>query len=407
MLSVVYDPVLVLASVLVAVMAAFTGLRLTNGLRLLQPNERKRAIAQAAIALGGGIWSMHFVGMLAVNLPITIAYDALPTLGSVLIAILVTGIGLIILHFGVRTQTRIVLAGTLTGLGIISMHYLGMSAISGNCIVTYTPAGVVLATAIGIASSILALELAYRRRTLLATAGGAVVLGLAISAMHYTAMLFTGFQRASDVSFIAAPVLSSGVLAMVVALSAFVICGLFLLMAIPAGLVEVAEAGAMRTKAAPAGTAWDGPGHGEPAISLLAAAHGRQAVFSQASAQPALDMRAGKGLLPPRIPYERENAIRFLALEQVAAVRADGHYTRVINDGGEYFCPWSISRVEQEIQSPPFMRTHRSYLVNLKHVTGFKREGDKAFCLVCEDEKKRIPVSRSRIAKVQRALGLA
>ena len=235
MLSVAYDPLLVLASIMVAIMAAFTGLRLTNGLSALLPHQRKRAIAQAAVAFGGGIWSMHFVGMTAVSFPIAIDYAALPTLGSVLIAILVIGIGLLILHFGVRTQPRIVIAGSLTGLGIVAMHYLGMSAISGNCIVTYNPTGVLLATAIAIASSVLALELAYRRRTLLATAIGAVVLGLAISGMHYTAMVFTSFAASPDTTFIATPLLSSSTLAMIVAVSAFVICGLFLLMAIPTG----------------------------------------------------------------------------------------------------------------------------------------------------------------------------
>ena len=106
------------------------------------------------------------------------------------------------------------------------------------------------------------------------------------------------------------------------------------------------------------------------------------------------------------MPYERENAIRFLAADQISAVRADGHYTMVMRDGTEFFCPWSISRVEQVIKSPPFIRTHRSYLVNLSHVTGFKREGDKAFCLMSETADLRIPVSRSHVSEVQRALGL-
>jgi DNA-binding LytR/AlgR family response regulator len=117
---------------------------------------------------------------------------------------------------------------------------------------------------------------------------------------------------------------------------------------------------------------------------------------------------ANSGANPPdRIPYERENAIRFFHVDQISAIRADGHYTMVMRNGAEFFCPWSISRVEQVIKSPPFVRTHRSYLVNLKHVTGFKREGDKAYCLVSEDAKTRIPVSRSHIAEVQKALGLA
>lgn len=387
MLRVAYDPLLVFASVLVAVMAAFTGLRLVSGLEVQELQDRKRSIAQAAVALGGGIWSMHFVGMLAVSFPIAIGYAALPTLASVLIAILVTGVGLMILHFGVRTHARIVIAGTLTGLGIVFMHYLGMSAISGNCIVTYNPAGVAFATAIGIASSILALELAYRRRTLIATAIGAVMLGLAISGMHYTAMAFTVFTAATEVAIIAAPALSSGILALVVAAAAFVICGLFLLMAIPAG------------------EASDAPVFGGPVPLPATIGRTRPVALSRAFSANGAAAWGANG--STRIPYERENAIRFLNIDQISAIRADGHYTMVMRDGAEFFCPWSISRVEQLIQSPPFMRTHRSYLVNLRYVTGFKREGDKAFCLVSEDEHVRVPVSRSHVADVERALGLA
>ena len=72
MLSVAYDPLMVAASVIVAVMASFTGLRLATGLRGLDEGRRNIQIAKAAFALGGGIWSMHFIAMLALRLPIAI-----------------------------------------------------------------------------------------------------------------------------------------------------------------------------------------------------------------------------------------------------------------------------------------------------------------------------------------------
>ncbi len=77
-----------------------------------------------------------------------------------------------------------------------------------------------------------------------------------------------------------------------------------------------------------------------------------------------------------------------------------------MNGSVEFFCPWSISRVEKAIETAPFIRTHRSYLVNLRHVAGFKRDGDKAFCFLTGDTEIKIPVSRSRIPEVQKALGL-
>jgi DNA-binding LytR/AlgR family response regulator len=81
-----------------------------------------------------------------------------------------------------------------------------------------------------------------------------------------------------------------------------------------------------------------------------------------------------------------------------------------MNGSAEFFCPWSISRVEKAVEKATekalFIRTHRSYLVNLRHVAGFKREGDKAFCFLSGDKEIRIPVSRSRIPDVQKALGI-
>lgn len=383
MLTVSYDPVLVVASVMVAIMASFTGLRLASGLSQLDSKTRKQEIAKAAMALGGGIWSMHFIGMLAVQIPVSIRYDALATLGSVLVAVLVTGLGLLVLHFGRRTRKRIGLAGVLTGLGIVSMHYIGMSAIGGNCIVTYEPAGYVISTTIAIAASTAALWLAYSRRTLLQLALASVLLGITIASMHYSAMIYTRFWRATEIVLLEEPNFSSGTLALVVAFAAFLICGLFLLTAIPTQrLAAVVD--------------------GEPSDSEAAVARAPRQAASLASDQ---DVGESEGLRS-RLPYEANHATRFIAVEEIQAVRADGHYTKLYNEQGEVFCPWPISRVEMELLDGAFIRTHRSYLVNLRHVRGFERDGDKAFCLIGEASDARVPVSRSRMQEVRRALGL-
>ena len=383
MLTVSYDPVLVVASVMVAIMASFTGLRLASGLSQLESKTRKQEIAKAAMALGGGIWSMHFIGMLAVQIPVSIRYDALATLGSVLVAVLVTGLGLLVLHFGRRTRKRIGLAGVLTGLGIVSMHYIGMSAIGGNCIVTYEPAGYVISTTIAIAASTAALWLAYSRRTLLQLALASVLLGITIASMHYSAMIYTRFWRATEIVLLEEPNFSSGALALVVAFAAFLICGLFLLTAIPSQrLAAVVDA--------------------EPSDSGAAVARAPRQAASLASDQ---DVGESEGLRS-RLPYEANQATRFIAVEEIQAVRADGHYTKLYNEQGEVFCPWPISRVEMELLDGAFIRTHRSYLVNLRHVRGFERDGDKAFCLIGEASDARVPVSRSRMQEVRRALGL-
>jgi diguanylate cyclase len=397
-LPVSYDPVLVTASILVAMMAAFMGLHLSSGLGTLAPGRRKQEIAKAAVALGGGIWSMHFIGMLAVSVPATIRYDALPTLGSVLIAILVTGFGLLVLHFGQAVRWKLPVAGSLVGLGIVAMHYVGMSAISGNCIVTYRPAGFGIATLIAIFTSIAALRLAYEKQALWAKLLGAAVLGLAISAMHYSAMAYTEFWPGGEIAAAAAPDLSTGALALLVALAAFIICGLALLTAIPAEALATAGGGGRVGAVLPLG-AGDRVGRVPPAPAATSGAASR-------ATSPQAGTSDGASPLPVRIPYERDNAIRFLPADSIAAIRAEGHYSKLFDGAAEYFCPWPISRVETSLRTPPFIRTHRSYLVNLAHVSGFKQSGDRAFCFLGDASGTPIPVSRGRVADVRRALGL-
>lgn len=360
---------LVAASILVAILASFTGLRIASGLRALPPPARKREIAKAAIALGGGIWSMHFIAMLSMHMSPELTYAALPTLGSVLVAILITGLGLLILHCSERTPRKIGLAGILMGLGIVSMHYLGMSAIGGKT-VTFETAGYFVSSAIAIGSSVCALWLAYKQRTLRQIATGGVLLGITISAMHYSAMAYTNFIDAPTAAPVGDPILSSGSLALLVAVVAFLICGFFLLTAIP----------------------MDAAG---PAADIPRA----ESVIMAAAEAPAAS---------PRLPYQINNTVHFIAVDEVAAIQADGHYTRLFNGKEELFCPWPISRVEETLKGRNcFLRTHRSYLVNIRYVKAFQRTGDKAFCLIGTDRADSIPVSRSRIGEVREALQLA
>ena len=135
---------LIAASLLVALIAGFTGLSLTKGLSEQSFAHRKITIALASISLGGGIWSMHFVAMLGLQLPILFYYDAAITLISALVAILVVGMALLILHFRERTRLTLVTAGTIVGLGVLAMHYIGMSGLE-LCRALYTPLGITFA----------------------------------------------------------------------------------------------------------------------------------------------------------------------------------------------------------------------------------------------------------------------
>ncbi|MEH6527684.1 MAG: MHYT domain-containing protein [Sneathiella sp.] len=390
-LEISYSPLLVMASIAIAITASFTALRMTSNLRLMTVAQRKKRVAQGALALGGGIWSMHFVGMLAVDMPLSLAYAPLPTLGSALIAILVTGAALLSLHFGVRNKKRIAIAGIITGIGIVAMHYLGMSAISANCIVTYNPLGLIVAVTIGIAASIAAMELAYGQRTLKAAIAGAVVLGLAISAMHYSAMYFTIFSINSNV--VATPVLSKDTLALIVALASFFICGLFLLSAVPSSDEPATEPAigdnALGTQEVRT-TITESEEVGAKAASSVA--------FSRAMSQSPEDINDG------RIPYDRNKTIRFLPSSAILMAQADGHYTKLHNGEEELFCPWPISRLEKKLNPGMFIRTHRSYLVNRQKITGLRRDGDKAFCLMGDETNLEAPVSRGRLAELREIL---
>ncbi len=391
MVEVYYSPFLIAASVLVAIMAAFTCLRLTNGLRTQPISRRKVRIAQASVALGGGIWSMHFIGMLAVKLPFIVSYDPLLTLISALIAILITGCGLLLLHFGERTNLRILISGSLTGIGIASMHYTGMAAISANCIVTYRPSGIVLSVLISIAASTLAMWLAYSNRSLTRTVIGAIVLGLSISAMHYAAMLNTSFAQATD--YIAEPItaLDPQILAISVSLSAFVICGLFLLLAVPMQDTP-------RTDEAPADA--------ETAPVTQEAAQGTADKKVKA---PSLALSRAGNMTPPvknSIPYEKEGTVRFMNADRILTIESDGHYTKIRTDEDALFCPWSLSKVEKSQLADRFLKTHRRYLVNPAHINGLKKVGDQLFCYVGKATELEVPVSRSRAKDLRTLLGV-
>lgn len=382
-LEVAYSPLLIFGSLAVAIMAAFTALRLTSNLRDLDTTARKVRVTQGALALGLGIWSMHFTGMLAVKLPIVISYDPVLTLASALIAVLVVGVALLALHFGVRTKSRIYIAGTLTGFGIVGMHYLGMSAISANCLITYSPFGIVLAVAIGITSSIAAIELAYGNRSLLSTVAGAIVLGLAISAMHYSAMYFTVFTIGAELIPVPASFLSNEQLALAVILSSFVLSGLFLLMAVPTDNNPASE------------ETTDTETFEKTAPTQL------QGNFENSEETTEIDVPE-----QVKIPYEQNKILRMMSADTIHIIKAEGHYTR-INDGEQdLFCPWSISRLEKALNPSEFMRTHRSFIVNKRLITGFRREGDKAFCLVGSNTEIEIPISRARVTELRKFLQL-
>ena len=194
---------LVSLSVFVAILVSYTALNLAVRISSANRTSARLWLAGGAIAMGGGIWSMHFIGMLAFSLPIPLAYDVRTTLASLGIAILISGFALQIAARRRTTLPELAAGSVVMGLGICAMHYSGMSAIQILPIITYDPEWLIASVVVAITASFAALWLFVRQRvqrTLqahLTTAGAAVVMGFAISGMHYTGMAASQFSPKS------------------------------------------------------------------------------------------------------------------------------------------------------------------------------------------------------------------
>ncbi len=372
-----YDPLLVALSVVIAILGSYTGLRLARRLAPKSGSARKVLLSAAAVTIGGGIWSMHFVGMLAMQMPVTISYDVLLTLISALVAILVTGLGLFLASYGELTLRKLAVAGLIMGLGISAMHYIGMAAIRGNFAHEHTASLVVASVLIGIGASTLALWLAFAQKNPWQTIAAAVVMGLAISGMHYTAMSSMTFFAAKVPVVISAPLLSPQLLAIVVAVAAFLIFGFTFLVALPDGPREHVDN--------------DGAVDGEVDIPHAAA--------GQTQPNP-----HGSPLF--KLPVQKNKTTLFLDLTSVVSVRADAHYTRIYDGNESYFCSLSLSELEARLDPRMFLRVHRSYIVNLRHARSFERRKDQGLIRLAGRAAPSVPVSRRNVPKLRTALGL-
>lgn len=169
-------------------MASYAALDL--GGRVLASKGWKRILwlAMAAVAMGGGIWSMHFIAMLAFVLPVPVDYDFKLTAISLLVAILATGAGFYVVAGDPQRRRRLAFGGVLIGTGIVAMHYTGMSAMLMRCSLRYDLLLLIASVLIAIGAATTALWLAFRTRGVWRRLGAAVLMGAAISGMHYTGM---------------------------------------------------------------------------------------------------------------------------------------------------------------------------------------------------------------------------
>src|ERR1700675_4791898 len=188
-----HDPYLVALSILVAIFASYTALDLSGHVGPARGFARPGWLGAAPFTMGGGIWSMHFVAMLAFTMPTPMSYDIGLTALSLVVAIFVTGGGFYVISRQSASPLRLALSGIFMGLGIAGMHYTGMAAMRGHAELSYDRLFVALSLIIAIGASTVALWLAFRTTDLGQKLIAAVVMGLAISGMHYTAMAGTTF----------------------------------------------------------------------------------------------------------------------------------------------------------------------------------------------------------------------
>jgi NO-binding membrane sensor protein with MHYT domain len=171
-------------------LGAFLGLRCVTRARAHTGASRARWLVLAAISVGAaGIWSMHFIAMLGFTIPgQTILYNVPITIVSMLIAIVVVGIGLFIVGYGDGGSRPLVLGGAIVGIGVATMHYLGMDAMSMPDTMHYNVPLFVMSVVIAIVAGTAALWAGTRVRSIRATVVASLIMGVAVSGMHYTGM---------------------------------------------------------------------------------------------------------------------------------------------------------------------------------------------------------------------------
>jgi diguanylate cyclase len=371
---------LVALSLVFAVFGGYLGLGLAAKARDVEGNRQRIFLASAAWALALGVWTMHFVGILAAYFPSPIRFSVLPTLISFLICVLVVGISAFIESRQTQGGWLTVLSALFMGAGIVSMHYIGMHAIDGSFVMAHDWRFVLLSAVLAFAASYGTLRLFEADLSTKALASAALVFGLAVSGMHYLAMFGMQIDMSMSMEHVSDGTISSGTLAMAVALLAFVVSGLFLLSLVPSA-----------TRHAPSVADTNGILELEMRVN-----------DNEQLRKPI----ATDGPVAINIPIESEGVTKFVKSAKVCAIQATTHYTLIYDGVKEYFSPWSISEAEEKLIEKGFMKVHRSHLVAISKVKAIRKVGTEAVVEVGSPLPRTVPVSRAHYAELKTRLGV-
>jgi len=231
MMSGTYDMVLVSLSFLVAVIASYTALELS---RRVASSKSKAAVIwliAGAFSMGTGIWTMHFVGMLAFSMPMAFSYNVPITILSLIIGVGASAFAIFIASRKHNSLPRICLTGLILGCGIAGMHYTGMAAMEMKAAIIYNSFWVATSVVIAIVAAIAAIWIAF---TLTNSAhkhlqalkfGAAFIMGIAICGMHYTGMLAASYQPLPGVLIGVDAPIDQSLMAVSLAIAALIILG--------------------------------------------------------------------------------------------------------------------------------------------------------------------------------------
>jgi diguanylate cyclase len=228
-----YNLWLVLTSLLVAMFASYTALDMAGRVSESRGKAARLWLLGGSMAMGIGIWSMHFLGMLAFRLPVPMGYDPIITLLSLLSAVAASAFALWMVCQQNLSRLRLVVGAFVMGSGICTMHYAGMAAMRMHPGIRYVPSLFLASVAIAVTASGAALWIAFRlrqrsSRTKRLRAGAAVVMGFAIAGMHYTGMAAAQFPKGS-VCGMGAASLSAGWLAPLIIIFAVTVLSIALI----------------------------------------------------------------------------------------------------------------------------------------------------------------------------------
>ncbi|WP_042222313.1 bifunctional diguanylate cyclase/phosphodiesterase [Oceanobacillus manasiensis] len=200
MITAEYNVPLVILSIAIAIFSSYTALSLVNRLKLAKGNLRRVWLSAGAFSFGFGIWSMHFIAMLAFHLSIEVSYNVVLVVLSILLAVLASGIAFFIVSKELTKRRFMLIGAFFIGTGIVSMHYIGMDAMQMEATIVYNHFLLILSFIIAYLTSWAALYLLFyfqkdssrfslRVRKVISS----VVMGMAISGMHYTGMAAADF----------------------------------------------------------------------------------------------------------------------------------------------------------------------------------------------------------------------